>query len=312
VSAITTQPRTHGPGAFEGGARRFFELTMTLARTEFKLRYYGSVLGYAWSLMRPLLYFGVLYVFFTQILHVGQGIPHYGVYLLTGIILWNYVLEATTISVTALVDREALVRKVRFPRIVIPLSVSMTSMFNLGMNLITVVVFALVNGISPALSWLWMLPIILGFIIFGSGIAMLLCALYVRFRDIKPIWDVLAQVMFYASPIMYTAGHYRSLEHYAMATPTATLLTQMGHAFVHPGLLYEWLTVKATNGVAAGSACVANAANCAYTPTQPMPSAGHAAGSELHLLIPIALIFGVFALGGWVFAREAPRVAEHL
>ena len=310
MSAITarpepTQQRTHGPGAFEGGRRRFFELTMTLARTEFKLRYYGSVLGYAWSLMRPLLYFGVLYVFFTQILHVGQGIPHYGVYLLTGIILWNYVLEATTISVTALVDREALVRKVRFPRIVIPLSVSMTSMFNLGMNLITVVVFALVNGISPELSWLWMLPIILGFIILGSGIAMLLCALYVRFRDIKPIWDVLAQVLFYASPIMYTAGHYGGLEHYLMATPTAMLLTQMGHAFVHPGVLYEWLTVQ-------GKACVAHTTGCVHAPTQPMPSAGHAAGSELHLLIPIALIFGIFALGGWVFAREAPRVAEHL
>jgi ABC-2 type transport system permease protein len=314
MSTITARPdtgqaRTHGPGAFEGGPRRFFELTMTLARTEFKLRYYGSVLGYAWSLMRPLLYFGVLYVFFTQILHVGQGIPHYGVYLLTGIILWNYVLEATTISVTALVDREALVRKVRFPRIAIPLSVSMTALFNLGMNLITVVVFALANGISPALSWLWMVPIILGFIIFGSGIAMLLCALYVRFRDVKPIWDVVGQILFYASPIMYTAGHYKGLEHYALALPLPMLLTQMGHAFVHPGILYQWLVVS---GPSKGAACAPHTAGCLYVPTQPMPSAGHAAGSELHLLIPIALIFAIFALGGWVFAREAPRVAEHL
>jgi ABC-2 type transport system permease protein len=269
----------HGPSAFEGGSRRFLELTLTLARTEFKLRYYGSVLGYVWSLMRPLLYFGVLYVFFTQILHVGGDIPHYGVYLLTGIILWNYVLEATTISLTALVDREALIRKIRFPRIVIPLSVSMTSLFNLALNLITVVVFALANGVSPTLSWLWMLPIILGFVIFGCGLSMLLCALYVRFRDVKPIWDVVGQILFYASPIMYTAGHYKSLEHYAMINPFAAMLTQMGHSLI------------------GGSA---------------FPSAGHAAGGELHLLIPIALIFGIFALGGWVFTREAPRVAEHL
>jgi len=305
MSAVSGTPRVHGPGAFEGGARRFFELTLTLARTEFKLRYYGSVLGYVWSLMRPLLYFGVLYVFFTVILHVGQGIPHYGVYLLTGIVLWNYVLEATTISVTALVDREGLIRKVRFPRLVIPLSVAMTSMFNLAMNLITVIVFALANGISPTLGWLWMLPILLGFIIFGSGISMLLCALYVRFRDIKPIWDVVGQILFYASPIMYTAGHYKQLEHYAMASPLATMLTQMGHAFVHPGIVYEWLTLK-------GAACVAHTAACYYTPTQPMPAAGRAAGGELHLLIPVALIFGTFALGAWVFTREAPRVAEHL
>jgi ABC-2 type transport system permease protein len=281
VSAVSGSKRVHGPSAFEGGARRFLELTMTLARTEFKLRYYGSVLGYVWSLMRPLLFFGVLYVFFTQILHVGGDIPHYGVYLLTGIILWNYVLEATTISVTALVDREALIRKVRFPRIVVPLSVSLTSLFNLGMNLITVVVFALANGVSPALSWLWMLPIILGYIILGSGLAMLLCALYVRFRDVKPIWDVIAQILFYASPIMYTAVKYKGFEHYAMASPLAMMLTQMGYAFVHPGP--DW-----------------------------MASAGHDAGGELHLLIPIALILAIFAFGAWVFTREAPRVAEHL
>ena len=74
---------------------------MTLARTEFKLRYFGSVLGYVWSLMRPLLFFGVLYVFFTQILKVGNGVPHYGVYLLTGIVLWNYFGEATGNAVNA-------------------------------------------------------------------------------------------------------------------------------------------------------------------------------------------------------------------
>jgi ABC-2 type transport system permease protein len=295
----------HGPSAFEGGARRFFELTLTLARTEFKLRYYGSVLGYVWSLMRPLLFFGVLYVFFTQILHVGGDIPHYGVYLLTGIILWNYVLEATTISVTALVDREALIRKIRFPRIVVPLSVSMTSLFNLSLNLITVLVFALSSGVLPTLSWLWMLPIVLGFVILGSGISMLLCALYVRFRDIKPIWDVLAQILFYASPIMYTAGHYGALEHYALISPPATLLTQMGYAFIHPPDIYQWLTVH-------GHACVAHTTGCLRTAVPPMRSAGRAAGGELHLLVPIALIFAIFALGGWVFTREAPRVAEHL
>ena len=100
IATTTTTKRMHGPAAFEGGARRFIELTLTLARTEFKLRYYGSALGYLWSLVRPILFFGVLYVFFTQILHVGKGTPHYGVYLLTGIVLWNYVLESTTMAVT--------------------------------------------------------------------------------------------------------------------------------------------------------------------------------------------------------------------
>jgi len=297
----------HGPSAFEGGLRRFVELTLTLARTEFKLRYYGSVLGYVWSLMRPLLFFGVLYVFFTQILHVGQGIPHYGVYLLTGIVLWNYFLEATGMAVTCLVDREGLIRKIRFPRMVVPLSVSLTALFNLVMNLFAVLAFTLANGISPALSWLWMLPIILGFVFLASGVGMLLSALYVRFRDVKPIWDVLGQILFYASPIMYIASKYHSLEHYAMLSPLAVMLTQMGHAFIHPARVA--ISVGGHPAVVAGKV-VTLGSHIVYT--QEMPSASHDAGGELHVLVSILLIMIVFAFGLWVFTREAPRVAEHL
>src|SRR3981081_3789378 len=125
-----------GPSALGGGARRFVELTLTLARTEFKLRYFGSVLGYLWSLMRPLLFFGVLYFVFTELVKIGKGVPHYGVYLLTGIVFWNYLAEGTGNSVNCLVAREGLLRKVRFPRMVIPLSVSLTAGFNLAMNFI--------------------------------------------------------------------------------------------------------------------------------------------------------------------------------
>jgi ABC-2 type transport system permease protein len=281
MSAIATEPRMHRPSAFDGGLRRFVELTLTLAKTEFKLRYYGSVLGYLWSLIRPLLFFGVLYIFFTQILHVGGSIPHYGVYLLTGIVLWNYFLEATTVSVTCLLDREGVLRKIRFPRMVVPLSVSLTAVFTLGMNMIAVLVFTLANGIAPQLSWLWMIPIVIGFIVLATGAAMLLSALYVRFRDIKPIWDVTAQVLFYASPIMYTASHYQSFEHYAMASPFATMLTQMGYAYIHPG-------------------------------TDAMRSATASAGGPLPVTIALIIIVVVFAVGLWVFTREAPRVAERL
>ena len=111
--------------------------------------------------MRPLLFFGVMYVFFTEIVNLGKGVPHYGVYLLTGIVLWNYFGEATGDCVTCLVAREALLRKIRFPRMAIPLSVSLTATFNLGMNFIAVIVFALANGIDAALSWLEMIPIVL-------------------------------------------------------------------------------------------------------------------------------------------------------
>jgi ABC-2 type transport system permease protein len=278
----------YGPSALGGDLRRFWELTATLARSEFKLRYFGSVLGYVWSLMRPLLFFGVLYLFFTKILDVGAGVPHYGVYLLTAIVLWNYFAEATANAVTCLVTREPLLRKIRFPRMVIPLSVSLTATFNLAMNMIAVVIFALANGVEPKVSWLEMFPIAFGFVVFATGIGMLLSAAYVRFRDVAPIWEVLVQAWFYCTPIMYVAARYTEpkvvekfgdkLAHIAMINPAAMLLTQMGHAFVG-GPVFQSAVVF---------------------------------GGTTSTLIAGALIVVTFALGWWFFTREAPRVAENL
>ena len=158
----TDTARVRGPSAFGGSLRRFAELTLLLAHTDFKLRYFGSALGYFWSLMRPLLFFGVIYFFFTVILHVGKGIPNYGVYLLTGIVLWTFFAEATGNAVSSLVAKETILRKVRFPRIALPLAVTLTSVFNLSLNLIPVILFAVISGVYPQLSWLWMVPIVAG------------------------------------------------------------------------------------------------------------------------------------------------------
>ena len=286
--------RSYGPSALGGSLRRFVELTATLARTEFKLRYFGSALGYLWSLMRPLLFFGVLYVVFTNVFKLGKGLPHYAVYLLTSIVLWNYFLEATMGSVACLVAREGMLRKVRFPRMVIPLSVSLTAVFNLAMNFIAVFVFALANGVLPKLSWLEMIPLVGAYVVLATGVAMLLCALYVPYRDVQPIWDVLSQVLFYLSPIIYTVGYLRRLgfEHVAILNPIAMLNTQMGHAMI-------------------GFVPLTGASAAAYGP-EAFPSAATVAGGYIDLLAPIAILLGFFCLGWWVFIREAPRVAEQL
>jgi ABC-2 type transport system permease protein len=301
MSAITARSRrVQGPSALGGSLHSFVELTLSMAKTEFKLRYFGSALGYVWSLIRPLLFFGVLYVFFTQIVKIGQGVPHYGVYLLTGIVLWNYFIEATGNCVNSMVMRESLLRKIRFPRMVVPLSTSLTAVFNLGLNLVAVVIFALINGVEPALSWLWMFPIVIGFIILATGAGLLLSALYVRFRDIQPIWDVSTQVLFYASPIMYTVGYYKQFEHLAMLNPIAVMLTQMGYAFIHPG--WVPLTVNGHEVLVNGHPVW----------TYPMRSALAASGGVVHLAVSMAILFGTFALGWWVFTREAPRISENL
>jgi ABC-2 type transport system permease protein len=276
--------RRYGPSAFGDDLRRFVNLTLTLAMTEFKLRYFGSVLGYFWSLVRPLLFFGVLYTFFTIVLNLGNGVPHYPVYLLSSIVMWTFFTETTGGCVQCLLAREGLLRKMRFPRLVIPLSVALTALFNLGTNFIAVLAFAFASGVQPRWSWLELLPLLVLLATLAVGVGMLLSALYVRFRDIQPIWEVVVQALFYGSPIIYVAAQYAEkggerVQHAAITlNPIATLLTQSGHAFVDP----------------------------AY------PTAAAAAGGALRLVVPLVIIAAMFALGLWFFNREAPRIAEHL
>jgi ABC-2 type transport system permease protein len=268
----------HGPSAFGDDLNRFVNLTLTLASTDFKLRYFGSALGYLWSLVRPLMFFGVLYVIFTQVVKTTQGIPHYALYLLTAMMLFNFFAEATSGAVTCLVDREGLLRKIRFPRLAIPLAVNVTALFTLSTNFVAVLVFAFATGLSPQWSWLELIPLVLLLAAFALGTGMLLSALYVRFRDIRPIWEVCTQVLFYGSPIFYVAAQYKGFVRLAMCSPIASILTQMRHAFVDPS---------------------------AHT-------AATFIGGTVRLLIPLGIIALVFSAGLWFFNHEAPRIAERL
>ncbi len=195
-----------GPRALSSDWRRFWHLTYNIARNEFKLRFFGSALGYLWQLVRPLLLFGVLYVFFTKVAKVNNshlpGQQHYGAQLLGSIVLFTFFGEATSGAVRSVVDRENLVRKIQFPRMVIPLSVVLLALFNLALNLVVVLGFALAEGVTPTLSWLELPLIVLMLAAFSTGIAMLLSALFVSLRDIQPIWDVVSQVLFYCSPVI--------------------------------------------------------------------------------------------------------------
>ena len=270
-----------GPSALAGDWRRFLALTRTLSVSEFKLRFFGSALGYLWQLMRPLMLFGVLYVVFTQFVRIGGAAKFYPVVLLTGIVLFTFVAEATGGSVSSVIDRENLVRKIQFPRMVIPASVVVTAAMNLVLNLVAVFVFMAISGV-PLHASIVQLPLILvALFVLCLGIAMLLSALYVRYRDVRPIWDVLLQVLFYGSPVLYPIEVVPTpalQQLIVLVNPLATLLQQARHAFIDPTA----------------------------------PSAATVAGGPVMLLIPLGLIVGIFALGFWVFNREAPRIAEEL
>ncbi|HEY2282787.1 MAG TPA: ABC transporter permease [Solirubrobacteraceae bacterium] len=291
-----------GPRALTDDWSRFWHLTFNIARNEFKLKFFGSALGYLWQVMKPLLLFAVLYVFFVVIGHFGKnGNPseaNYGVQLLGSIVLFTFFAESTGGAVRSVVERENLVRKVQFPRLVIPISVVLLAFFNLMLNLLVVLVFALIAGIHPMLSWLE-LPLILAMlIVFATGMAMLLSALFVRARDMQPIWEVFSQILFYASPVIIPLEQVRQklinspphkppllhppdhqlLWHIYTLNPLVAIFQQFRHAMINHDAL----------------------------------SAGQALGSWAALLEPMALVAAIFVLGFWVFNRAAPHIAEDL
>lgn len=179
-------------------------LLSELVRTDFKLRYQGSVLGYAWSLLRPLLLFVILYVVFVKVLKSGGGIPHFPVYLLLGIVIWNFFLEMTTQSLGSIVGRGDLIRKIRIPRWMIVFSSSISALINLGLNLIVVAIFMAWNQV-PLLSTIVFLPLILIEVYaLALGLSLFLSAAFVKFRDINYIWEVILQAGFYLTPILYS------------------------------------------------------------------------------------------------------------
>lgn len=174
-----------------------------LVRTDFKLRYQGSVLGYAWSLLRPLLLFVILYVVFVNFLKFGANVPHFPIYLLLGIVLWNFFSEMTVQSLGSIVGRADLIRKIRIPRWIIVLSSSISALINLGLNLSVVLVFVLFSDVDLLKSALW-LPLILAEIyLLALGISLFLAAAFVKYRDVGYIWDVVLQAGFYLTPIIY-------------------------------------------------------------------------------------------------------------
>lgn len=186
-------------------------LLSELVRTDFKLRYQGSVLGYTWSLLKPLLLFVILYIVFVYFLKIGKDVPHYPVYLLLGIVLWNFFSETTSQSLGSIVGRGDLIRKIRIPRWIIVFSSSISALINLLLNLVVVGVFMIINQV-PLTATIFLLPFnILEIYLFALGLSLFLSAAYVKFRDVSYIWEVVLQAGFYATPIIYPLGMITSM-----------------------------------------------------------------------------------------------------
>lgn len=161
------------------------------------------MLGYAWSLLRPLLLFAILYVVFVKFLRLGEGVPHFPIYLLLGIVLWNFFSEMTSQSLSSIVTRGDLIRKISIPRWIIIASSSVSALINLFLNLVVVAVFMVLNQVDVRFVAMLFPLLVLEVYVFALGISLILSTLFVRFRDISYIWEVLLQAGFYLTPILY-------------------------------------------------------------------------------------------------------------
>jgi ABC-2 type transport system permease protein len=269
-----------GPRAIGVPLDRFAALVWTIAVSQFKLKFYGSALGYLWQLMRPLLMFGVLYLFFTQILRFEE-VEYYPVVLLQGIVIFTFLSESSTGSVGALVENEILVRKIQFPRLAVPFAIVLTALFNFLINYVVVFIFLIIQGGSPHWTWLYEFPLLLVLlVVLVTAISTLLSALFVRYRDIRPIWEVLLQTIYFISLILIPieAVTNQTLQKLLLINPLACIVEQLRHAVVSPSA----------------------------------PTVLEIFGTPWLLAVPVTIAVALCVIAFIVFDRMAPKVAEEL
>ena len=259
-----------------------------LVKTDFKLRYQGSMLGMAWSVLKPLMLFAVMYVVFVRFLRFGAGIPHFAVSLLLAQTLWSFFQEATSNGMRAIVDRGDLLRKINFPKYIVVISSTVSALINLAISLVVVLVFMIINGVEFRLTILIFPVLIVELYVFALAIAFLLSTLYVKFRDIGHIWDVIMQIWFYITPIIY---------------PLSQIIGMGGHGL---------LIAKAMLVVNPVAQIIQDARYVLVTTQTETIWNTVGAGMPLLKIIPIIIVAAIFAVGVIVFRKHARTFAEDL
>lgn len=253
-------------------------IVFVIAHSEFKLKYEGSALGYVWSILKPLGLFGMLYVVFGRFFKLSNGAPHYPIYLLLGIVLWTYFQDATKLGMESIVKRATLISKLAFPRVIIPLSITVSSAITFGVNLIAIAVLIAANRIVPGPKWFLILPLLVELYCVTLGVTFILATLFVRFRDVGQVWELVLQLLFYGSPIIYAAS----------LLPTWFQRISYLNPFVQ----------------------VAQDVRSIVVPSTATITAAHVYGSSLGELIPISVALVLLVGGYLLFRREEPWFAE--
>ncbi|MCL2112346.1 MAG: ABC transporter permease [Streptococcaceae bacterium] len=263
-------------------SRRNQILLKELIKTDFKLRYQGSVIGYLWSILKPVLLFLIMYLVFVRFMRFGSGTPHFAVALLLGITIWNFFGETTGVGMLSIVSRGDMLRKVNFSKPVIIFSVATNAFINLIISLVVVIIFSLINGVQMSWTLIFTIPLLLELILLTTGISFLLSTFFVYFRDLGPIWEVVMQAGFYGTPIIYPitqiSNHHLMVAKIQMLNPMAQIIQDMRFVLTfsnntNPTLWQLW-------------------------------------HNPFVIVIPYFLSILIFALGLWVFNKNAAKFAE--
>lgn len=255
-------------------------LLKELVITDFKLRYQGSMLGYLWSLLRPLFLFVILYVVFVYFLQIGKGIPHWPVAMLLGIVMWNFFAEVTNQGLKSIVGSGGIIRKINFPKYVILFASSLSAFINLLINLVVVAIFMAINHVELSWSVLLVPVFVVEIFLFGLGVAFILSTIYVKFRDMNYIWEIVMQALFYGSAVLYPITKVLAISgvagHLVLLNPAAQAIQDAREAVI-PTLTPAGLSTNV-----------------------------------FFVLAPfvIAAVFLVF--GAWLFKKKSPYFAEEI
>jgi ABC-2 type transport system permease protein len=259
-------------------AAYFLRVLRVVSVAEFKVKYADSILGYVWTIAKPLAWFVVLYVVFGRFFKLRATFENYTVYLLAGLVLWVFFVDGTTVALQSFVQHGAVLRRLSVPRIVIPLSSTITTVLTLGTNLAAFAVVIAFVRVTPRWSWLLIPLPLLELCAFTGLVALFLATFYVRARDAGPLWELVTQLMFFASPIIYPTGFL----------PAWTQKLVFANPFVQAMQDVRWLLV----------------------PEPEVTTAADVYGSAAGYLVPLAVFAGIALVTLALYRREAPYLAE--
>ena len=257
-------------------------LLRELVITDFKLRYQGSVLGYLWSLLKPLFLFVILYFVFVHFLKVGSDVPNWPIALLFGIVLWNFFSEITNNGVGSIVGRGDVIRKINFPKYIIVIASSVSALINLLLNLAVLTVFMIFAKVD--LGWTALLTplFVIELFLFGVGLAFILSTLFVKYRDMNYIWEIITQALFYGSAVIYPLSMISSTN---LELAKIILLNPITQSIQDA----RWALIDTANVTAT------------------------TIGSSLWMqLFPFVLSIVTFMFGAWFFRKHSPYFAENI